>query len=140
MVHQEEDQHASEKHKAEELNDKVGFKCLHYAVTESVGKAKITVIKKCKESLTVGVRTRDDTAREPEDYKKIDETLIFSANENERIVEIQISDDDEWEPDEDFFVELYDLKSGKILNGVDASTKVTIIDDDEPGMMGFKDK
>ena len=42
-------------------------------------------------------------------------------------------DDDNWEPDEDFFVQLYNPSTGEELTGQDTKTRVTIIDDDKPG-------
>lgn len=40
-------------------NDHVGFKCLHYSVTESNGSVDITIIKKIQTGeITFGVRTR----------------------------------------------------------------------------------
>ena len=53
---------------------------------------------------------------------------------------IKILDDDDWEPDEDFFVELYDETAKTRLLGEDTRTRVTILDDDKPGMLVFKDK
>lgn len=55
---------------------------------------------------------------------------------------IAIIDDDEWEPDEDFYVELYDATNtdGLRLPGEDTRTRVTILDDDKPGMIVFKEK
>ena len=51
---------------------------------------------------------------------------------------------DEWEPDEDFFVQLFHVVDGKgtddKLTGKDSITKITIIDDDKPGMIVFKEK
>ena len=51
-----------------------------------------------------------------------------------------IVDDDGWEPDEDFYVELYSKESGDRLNGDDTITRVTILDDDKPGMLVFEEK
>jgi solute carrier family 8 (sodium/calcium exchanger) len=56
------------------------------------------------------------------------------------MVEIEIIDDDEWEPDEDFFVQLYHPGTDNELTGKDTRTKITIIDDDRPGMIVFKEK
>ena len=53
---------------------------------------------------------------------------------------MQIVDDDGWEPDEDFYVELYDKNTGERLHGQDAVTRVTILDDDKPGMLVFEEK
>lgn len=53
-----------------------------------------------------------------------------------------IKDDDEWEPDEDFFVQLYKPNNevDEELTGKDCRTKITIIDDDKPGMIVLKEK
>jgi len=50
-------------------------------------------------------------------------------------------DDDEWEPDLDFYVELYDPSTQKNerFSGDDTRCKVTILDEDFPGVLGFKD-
>ena len=59
-----------------------------------------------------------------------------------KTVELTIKDDDEWEPDEDFFVQLYQpsKEHDTELTGKDCRTKITIIDDDKPGMIIFKEK
>jgi solute carrier family 8 (sodium/calcium exchanger) len=54
------------------------------------------------------VRTIDDTALNGEDYKGIDKIITIPAGSSETVVDIEIIDDDQWEPDEDFLVELYD--------------------------------
>lgn len=53
-------------------------------------------------------------------------------------IPIRIVDDEGVEPDEDFYVELYDLKTKKRLPGEDTRTTVTILDDDKPGIFGFE--
>jgi hypothetical protein len=47
-------------------------------------------------------------------------------------------DNDEWEPDEEFTVELYELKTGYALKGKDTKCTITILDDDNPGILSFK--
>lgn len=54
-----------------------------------------------------------------------------------KFVLIKIHDDENWEPDEDFLVELYDEETGERLLGSDTTTRVTIIDDDKPGQIAF---
>lgn len=46
-------------------------------------------------------------------------------------------DNDEWEPDEEFSVELYDPRTGYAIKGKDVKCSVTIIDDDNPGILSF---
>ena len=50
-----------------------------------------------------------------------------------------IKDNDDWQPDLDFFVELYDhKKAGKPRHfGDDTRCRVTILDEDVPGTLSF---
>ena len=54
-------------------------------------------------------------------------------------VDVGIMDDDNWEPDEDFFVQLFNPNTGEELHGQDTKTRVTIIDDDKPGQIAFEE-
>lgn len=123
--------------KKEELNPYVGFKCLHYSVTEGAGHLSVVIYKKTQDALEIGIRTLDGTATAPDDYHSIDETLVFEKEEDEKTIKVEIVDDNEWEPDEDFLIELYDVNTSKRLKGKDTETRVTIIDDDKPGQIGF---
>ena len=126
-----------------EENDLVGFKCLHYSVTESNGHVEITIVKKLiNQELIVGVRTVDDTAVAPKDYKEFNQEIQFGKRESEKKIEIPIVDDEEWNPDLEFWVELYDPTKTEqgvhdLLPGDDTRTKVTILDEDFPGTIGF---
>jgi len=90
------------------MNEEVGFKCLHYSVSESSGKVTISVENKTKKVQTVGVRTIADTAEENLDFIPIDTTITIPSRST-KSVEVEIVDDEGWEPDEDFFVVLYDI-------------------------------
>lgn len=46
--------------------------------------------------------------------------------------------DDSFEPDEDFLIELYEPTSGKKLEGRDTQVRITILDDDNPGKIVFE--
>ena len=46
-------------------------------------------------------------------------------------------DNSDWQPDLDFYIELYDTKSQNKLFGDDTSCKITILDEDFPGKLGF---
>lgn len=124
-------------------NDVVGFKCLHYSVTESNGHVAVTILKKAPDQeLLVGVRTRDDTAVSPKDYREINEHVQFGLRDREVKIEIPIVDDEEWNPDLEFWVELFDpLKQEQGLDdrlpGDDTRCKVTILDEDFPGTIQF---
>lgn len=86
------------------------------------------------------MRTVDGDAKDGEDYEGIDEEVKFNAKDAEAEVAVKIIDDDGWEPDEDFYVELYDKETGNRLIGEDTRTRVTILDDDKPGMLVFDEK
>ena len=58
-------------------NENIGFKCLHYSVTESCGHVEITIIKKKRGEFTFGVRTVDDTATAPKDYEHQDKIITI---------------------------------------------------------------
>jgi len=113
---------------------------MHYSVTESAGTVKIAIKRKTLHNeLSFGVRTREDTAKVGRDYDHIDNVITLKENEEERIIEVKIHDDDEWNPDNDFYVELYDTRTKKRLMGDDTECKVTILDEDFPGKLVFKD-
>ena len=67
-------------------NPRIGFKCTHYSVTESSGHVEITIVKKVQEELMFFVRTKDDTAKSPEDYVPIQEVITMGAKETERTI------------------------------------------------------
>ena len=101
--------HDDKSAKIEYENELLGFKCLHYSVTESNGTVEITIIKKvANQELTFGYRTVPGTAITPKDYTHCEEVVTMKKRETETKIHIPIVDDDEWEPDLDFFVELYD--------------------------------
>ena len=92
--HHKEKEDPSKSFTAENGNNKVGFKCLHYQVKEGDGHVKVTVIKKIPGPLDVGVRTTDGTAKAGEDYATLNKTIHFNADDKEQVVEIGVIDDD----------------------------------------------
>lgn len=93
MKHQQEDKLAKDV-SDEKLNSKIGFKCLHYSVTEGAGTVKVVIVKKTEEALSVGIRTIDDVAIAGERYHAVDKTLNLKAEEKEIDFEVEIIDDD----------------------------------------------
>lgn len=53
------------------------------------------------------MRTRDDTAISPKDYKEVVTEIKFGKRDTEKKVKIPIIDDEEWNPDLEFYVELF---------------------------------
>jgi len=119
-------------------NEFFGFQCLHYSVSESSGKLTIAVVNKKRKAGVVRACTIDGDAKANEDYKPFDGVIEFGNGEDTKTFDVIINDDDNWEPDEDFFVQLYDPNSNEELVGQDTKTRVTIIDDDKPGQICFE--
>lgn len=61
----------------------------------------------------------------------------------EKVIPIRIIDNNDWQPDLDFYVELYDptADDGKMqkFKGDDTKTRVTILDEDFPGTLCFEE-
>ena len=122
----------------------LGFRCTHYSVTESSGHVVLTVEKRVPNNMTFYVRTRNDTAKAPNDYEHLETAVTMSADESEHQLRIKVIDDNIWEPDKDFFVEIfYDknaAETGVRLPGDDTICTVTILDEDHPGQLTFEHK
>lgn len=86
------------------------------------------------------VKTVDDQAKAGEDYQELIQTLNFNDGEAFQVVEVFINDDENWEPDEDFWVQLFSPDTQQELRGADTKTRVTIIDDDKPGQIQFDEQ
>lgn len=119
-------------------NENFGFKCLHYSVSEASGSIQIIVHNKKKTAGTVRVCTIDAEAKAGDDYTEVKENLVFANGEETKFITVKIRDDDNWEPDEDFYCQLYDPNTFEELKGQDTRTRVTIIDDDKPGQICFE--
>ena len=100
---------------------------------------RIHVENKTGNAGRVRVLTVDAEAVAGDDYEKVDTILEFKSGEKTKYIEVKINDDDNWEPDEDFFVQLLDPNDGVELMGQDTKTRVTIIDDDKPGQICFQE-
>lgn len=64
--------------------------------------------------------------------------MSLKSTDETKNVEVPIIDNPEVQPDTDFYVELYDLKTGLRMEGDDTECKVTVLDDDFPGYLGFE--
>jgi len=120
----------------------VEFHASSSAVMESIGTFKVLICRHGKLSNTVRVRveTIDGSAVEGEDYQAVNEILTFEPNETEKEIGITIVDDNQWEPDEEFFLKL-SVVSGEdtgIKLGRTSIMEITILNDDEPGTFQFE--
>jgi solute carrier family 8 (sodium/calcium exchanger) len=107
---------------------------------ENAGEVTLGVVRSgnTKEEASVSYATVAGTATEGEDYVKAEGTLKFGAGEERKEVSVKLIDDVEWEPDEFFSVELSSPTSNAVLNSKAQSTNVTILNDDDPGMLQFE--
>lgn len=120
-------------------NEDFGFKCLHYSVSESSDTLTVHILNKKSGPGQVRVMTKDLEAEAGKDFDPVDEIINFSKGDTSKSIAVKIYDDDNWEPDEDFLIQLVDTETGERLPGVDTETRVTIIDDDKPGQIAFEE-
>lgn len=120
----------------------IGFKSVHYAVIESAMKVELTVARgtECRDDFSFNIKTSDGSAKQKIDYTAVDEEVVMKPGEIEKTFVIAIVDNEEPEPDKEFFVELVDCKNKQRIDGDDTRCKVTIIDNDNPGVIGFKER
>jgi len=81
---------------------------VHLEVSESCGFVELTINKKVMHEITIGFRTVADTAHAPKDFTHVDQHLHFGPRDFEKKIRVYIVDDEEWNPDLHFYVELYD--------------------------------
>ena len=117
-----------------------------YEVDESCGTCIVKVVRSgiTDKSCSIQFDTSDGDASSTDDYVSTAGTLQFKADETDKEISITIIDDNEWAPDKHFFVRLYGAKaeenSGVEIKVNTATTQVTILNDDDPGSIGFQAK
>jgi solute carrier family 8 (sodium/calcium exchanger) len=132
--------HDANGHEDEADVQHVEFAAPFYSCLESDGTVTLNVMRSGPddELLKVNWKTRDGTAVSPEDFIAAEGELVFKPGEHTQQIDIVIIDDDRHEPDEDFFIDLSEPTSaGKCRLGDVRTAVVTIIDDDEPGVLSF---
>ena len=78
-------------------NELIGFKCLHYSVTESNGFVEITVVKKnSNDEFTFGIRTIEDTAKMGSEFEAFNKIIDMSTKQTEETIKITIYDNNDW--------------------------------------------
>jgi len=118
---------------------RVEFSAAAYSCMENEGTIKLGVIRtgnlNCK--TTVNFETSDGTANAGEDYVAKAGIVEFEEGEYVKSIEIEIIDDDVWEETETFFVRLFNPSRGTEMDKI-CVTQVSIINDDEPGILQFQ--
>lgn len=121
----------------------IEFNASSCAVLEKAGKVDVLIRRKGKLDCpaTCRVETIDGTALAGEDYMELRQMVMFQPGETQRRVTVQIVDDNQWEPDETFFLRLSLPASGdgaEVALGRKSVMEITIIDDDQPGIFEFR--
>ncbi|KAI6212934.1 CBN-NCX-1 protein [Aphelenchoides besseyi] len=129
----------------------VVFRPCHYICVEDVGNVHLTVTVDrgaIEEPSVVKVdyRTIEGSAKAESDFVPTSGTLRFEPNETSKIISIKIVDRDEYEEDEEFFVQLSnpkafsptnDLVTYKAICGPAYEATVIVVDDDHGGAFTF---
>ena len=79
------------------------------------------------------VETIDGSAVKGEDYEELDEIITFEPRQDKKEIGITIVDDNQWEPDEEFFVKLTLIpgeESKHVRLGRTSIMEITILNDD----------
>ncbi|GBG33102.1 Sodium/calcium exchanger 1 [Hondaea fermentalgiana] len=127
---------------------RVSFTAYAFCVNENSGAIELPVVRTGTEedlqlTSTVYYETRSGTARGGEDFEHTDGKLIFLPGETNKVVRVNIIDDNVYEPDETFQVVLSVKGSDHnvdMAHSAFSTAEVTIIDDDLPGTFTFDDK
>ena len=120
----------------------IGFRTVKYAVLESEPRVTLTVMRVggdyARTEATVNWKTKDDTAKAGEDYKEGHGTISFAPGEQEKTIAIELVDDNAYEPNEYFSIDLFEPSQGYPLLPNLARASVCILNDDFPGEVTFK--
>lgn len=119
------------------------FACTSSSVMENAKTIELKVIRSGNIEIAakVNFETIDGTATKGEDYKENSGVLLFGSRETQKSISVEIIDDDQWEPDETFFVKLLlgNASDPRFKLGSRSINQVTIINDDDPGTFQFKE-
>ena len=136
---------------------KVFFDPGHYTVMENVGSFYLTVTREggdLYKTLYVDYKTEDGTANAGADFDYSEGTLVFYPMETHKQIPITVLDDDIFEEDEHFYVNLSNARLGDMQGnyvgdsnapppvklGTPFVATVMILDDDHPGIFILSEK
>lgn len=116
------------------------FSTTSYSIFENEAKIEVPVIRSGDTSKPASVKfeTSNGTAEAGKDYIYTCGKLDFVAGETRKDVVVPIIDDNEWEPDENFYIRLTAPGGDDVSLGHINVADVTIINDDKPGDFGFE--
>ncbi|XP_065559522.1 sodium/calcium exchanger 2-like isoform X2 [Artemia franciscana] len=147
----------------------VEFQAFSLAILESIGKFQVTITRsgRLDNGVAVRVESIDGSAKAGEDYKAVDEVVFFEPNVIEKKINVDIIDDNQYEPDEQFYLKLslmnnkgryYTVSNGtgnhensnldlttegeeeSVHLGTRSIMEITILNDDQPGIITFNER
>jgi solute carrier family 8 (sodium/calcium exchanger) len=135
----------------------LNFGCTDYKVMENCGKVDCVVeliltgeLSDLPVPLAVKYVTKDGTAKHPNDYLHTEGELLFMPGDMQQTITISIIDDQDFEQEENFSVDIFDpqikntLWKGssaaqiRAVLGRNMKAVVTITDDDQPGVLRWQ--
>jgi len=113
----------------------VEFEAASIAVPENIGFITIPIIRKGREDneVRVNVHTIEGTAKNNDDFEPIlHHEVVFEPYVFEQSVSVRIVDDNQWEPEEYFYLRVSTIQatSQDVAIGRTNTIEITIIDDD----------
>jgi len=153
----------AESEKKDDGITRIMFDPPHYTVMESVGTFEVTIVREggdLNTTVQVDYKTEDGTASCEGDYVEASGTLTFGPGETQKMVTLEVLDDDVFEDDEHFYIRISNLRrkdgmpistitavddDGKksqqpsIQLGTPHMATIMILDDDHGGIFGFED-
>lgn len=117
----------------------LGFSLAEYSISEDSGNIVVTVKREGSLDSTARLdyHTVNGSATSGEDYTAVSGTLNYTSGESEKHISIEILDDNIYEGNKGFRIELSNPKEGTALT--DQSTaNITITDDENPGILQFE--
>merc|ERR1712121_295120 len=154
---------AAEAEKKDDGITRIMFDPPHYTVMESVGTFEVTIVREggdLNTTVQVDYKTEDGTACSEGDYIEATGTLTFGPGETQKMVTLEVLDDDVFEEDEHFYIRISNLrrKDGKAFKEIEVEGEdgrksmqaccqmgtphmatIMILDDDHSGIFGFED-
>lgn len=120
---------------------RISFDPNFYTVMENCGSVDIRVVRLGDFSghVSVDYQTLDGSAEAGADYIAQTGTITFTPGISERFINIEIIDDDVFEEDESFFIQLSNPTNGAVLGAFSLGT-IMILDDDHAGFFSFAAK
>merc|ERR1711892_1084776 len=117
-ISQEEAELAASLEKKDDGVCRLMFDPPHYTVMESVGTFEVTVVREggdMSQTVQVDYKTEDGSASSEGDYIEAIGTLTFGPGETQKMVTLEVLDDDVFEDDEHFYIRISNLrrKDGK---------------------------